>query len=535
MTVRMLQALGLGLALGLASVCGTATAQTTSPDRVLRMVPNADLQTLDPINTTAGVVQSHAHMIYDQLFGRDAEQRPQPQMVATHSVSADALTWRFTLRDGLAFHDGAPVTAADVVASLRRWGARDPHGRQIMAITASLAAEPDGKTVVWTLQRPYALMLDALSKPAGNMPAIMPARIAATDPFTAITETIGSGPFIFVREEWVPGSRVVYRRNPNYVPRSEPASGTAGGKVAHVDRVEWLNIANAQTAVLALIQGELDFVESPGVDFLPMLQRRGMRLVRINTLGAPGMIRMNHIHPPFNDARARQALMLLVNQEEILQAMFPDPALYQVCHAFFVCGSPQETDAGVPAGLGSPAAQERARQLLRESGYDGSPIVIMDPTDNPFLHAATLVLAQQMQRVGFRTDVQAMDFASMAGRRANRRPPSEGGWHIGLTFWNGLGASDPVGNVPMQASCERAWPGWPCDAAHQALIDAFPYAATAEERRRILDELQTSAYRLVPYVPYGQWYLPAAHTPRLSDVLSMPGIIIAWNIQKAAR
>ncbi|BDG73134.1 ABC transporter substrate-binding protein [Roseomonas fluvialis] len=512
-----------------------AQAQPIPPERILRMVPNADLQTLDPINTTAGVVQSHAHMIYDQLFGRDANQRPQPQMVGAYTVSADALTWTFTLRDGLLFHDGAPVTATDVVASLRRWGARDPHGRQILAITEALTAEPDGKTIIWRLRRPYGLMLDALSKPAGNMPAIMPARVAATDPFTNITETIGSGPFIFVRDEWIPGSRVVYRRNPAYVPRSEPASGTAGGKVAHVDRVEWLNIANAQTAVLALIQNELDYIESPGVDFLPMLQRRGMRIIRTNTLGAPGMIRMNHIHPPFNDARARQALMLLVNQEEILQAMFPDAALYQVCHAFFVCGSPQESSAGVPAGLGSPAARERARALLRDSGYDGTPIVIMDPTDNPFVHAATLVLAQQMQSIGFRTDVQAMDFASMAGRRANRRPPAEGGWHIGLTFWNGLGASDPVGNVPMQASCERAWPGWPCDAEHQALIDAFPYAANDAERLRILTQLHESAYRLVPYVPYGQWYLPSAITPRISDVLAMPGIIIAWNIRKAAR
>ncbi len=523
------------LALGASLLAGPVFAQTIPPERILRMVPNADLQTLDPINTTAGVVQSHAHMIYDQLFGRDAQMRPQPQMVGAYSVSDDALVWRFTLRDGLAFHDGAPVTAEDVVASLRRWGARDPHGRQLLAITVSLEPQADGKTVVWTLNRPYGLMLDALSKPAGNMPAIMPARIAATDPFTAIRETIGSGPFIFSREEWVPGSTVVYRRNPNYVPRSEPASGTAGGKVVHVDRVEWQNIANVQTSTLALIQGEIDYIESPGVDFLPMLARRGARIIRTNTLGAPGMIRMNHIHPPFNDPRARQALMLLVNQEEILQGMFPDPALYQVCHAFFICGSPQETMAGVPEGLGSPAARERARQLLRESGYDGTPIVIMDPTDNPFVHTATLVLAQQMESVGFRTDVQATDFASMAGRRANRRPPSEGGWHIGLTFWNGLGASDPVGNVPMQASCDRAWPGWPCDAAHQALIDAFPYAANAAERKRILDELHISAYNLVPYVPYGQWYLPSAVTPRISNVLAMPGIIIAWNIQKAAR
>ena len=518
------------VALGLLLAGHTVRAQPAS-ERVLRIVPNADLQTLDPIVTTAGVVSSHAHMVYDQLFGRDAAQRPQPQMVESFTVSPDGLSWQFRLREGLVFHDGAPVTAADAVASLRRWGARDPHGRQIIQVTASLAAD-DARGFTWRLRRPYGLMLDALSKPAGNMPAIMPAQIAATDPFKAVQEPIGSGPFIFERAEWVPGSRVVYRRNPAYVPRAEPAEGTAGGKQVFVDRIEWLNIANAQTAVLALIKGEIDYVETPGVDFLPMLAARGMKLLRTNTLGAPGMIRMNHIHPPFNDARARQALLLVVDQQEFLQAMFPDPSLTQVCHAFFVCGSPQETDAGVPQGLGR--SPERARALLRESGYDGRPLVVMDPIDNPFMHAATLVLVQQMQAIGFRTDVQATDFAAMATRRASKKPPAEGGWDIGLTFWNGLGASDPVGNVPMQASCEQAWPGWPCDAAHQALIDAYPYALTAAERRRILEDLQTSAYRLVPYVPFGQWFLPVAYSPRLSGVLSMPGIIVPWNIRKAS-
>lgn len=531
MSLRLLGAAILAILVVGASV----SAQPVAPERVLRIVPNADLQTLDPIATTAGVVQSHGQLVYDQLFGRTLQQRPQPQMVDTWTLSADALTWTFRLRDGLAFHDGTPVTAADAIASLRRWGARDPHGRQIMAITDAMVEATDGRSFAWRLRRPYGLMLDALSKPAGNMPAIMPARIAATDPATAITDTTGSGPFVFVRAEWAPGSRAVYRRNAAYVPRAEAASGTAGGKIAHVDRVEFVNIRDAQTAALALVQGEVDYVESPGVDLLPMLQQRGMRIVRTNTLGAPGMIRMNHLHPPFDDPRVRQALMLLVDQREILQAMFSDPSLYQVCHAFFVCGSPQESAAGVPPGLGTPAARARARELLRESGYDGAPIVIMDPTDSQLVHGPTLVLAQQMQAVGFRTELQPMDFASMASRRANRRPPAEGGWHIGLTFWNGLGASDPVGNVPMQASCERAWPGWPCDAAHQALIDAFPYAASEAERRRIIDDLHASAYRVVPYVPYGQWYLPSALRPQLDGVLAMPGVVIAWNLRKAVR
>jgi peptide/nickel transport system substrate-binding protein len=242
---------------GLATIL-PASGQVVAPDRVLRIVPNADLQSLDPVASTAGVVQSHGQLVYDQLFGRDADQRPQPQMVEAWSVSDDALAWTFTLREGLRFHDGAPVTATDVVASLRRWGARDPHGRQILAITEAMEVAADGRSFAWRLRRPYGLLLVALSKPAGNMPAIMPARVAATDPATAVTEAIGSGPFVFVRDEWMPGSRAVYRRNPDYVPRGEPASGTAGGKVAHVDRVELLTIRDAQTAALALANGEVE-------------------------------------------------------------------------------------------------------------------------------------------------------------------------------------------------------------------------------------------------------------------------------------
>jgi peptide/nickel transport system substrate-binding protein len=508
----------------------TADAQRRSDPRVLRVVPNANLITLDPINTTAGVVQSHGMMVYDFLFGRDADQVVRPQMVENWVASPDGLTWRFVLRDGLEFHDGAPVTAADVVASLRRWGARDPYGRQIMAVTSRIEA-PDDKTIVWVLTRPYGLMLEALSKSGGNIPAIMPRRIAETDPFRNITDATGSGPFIFVREEWVPGSRVVYRRNERYRPRAEPASGTAGGKRALVDRVEWLIMPDAQTAVNALVAGEVDFVETPSVDHLPVLRQRGQRTIITNALGFQGMLRMNHLHPPFNDARARRALVYLVNQEEYLLAMFgPDRNLWRVCHAFFVCGSPLESDAGVEPGYGRDRA--RARQLMQESGYDGRPIVILQPADVPFLNAATLVLADELRAIGVTVDLQVTDFATMASRRAIRRPPNEGGWHIGLTWWNGLGASDPVGNVPMQASCDQAWPGWPCDAPHQALIDSYPFARSADERRQVAARLQDSAYRVVPYVPIGQWFLPVAHAPGLRGVLGAPQVMVLWNIEK---
>lgn len=523
-------------ALGLVLLAGTAQAQAPAParladDRVLRVVPFADLQSLDPIVTTVGIVQRHANMIYDFLLARDEDQNPRPQMAESWTVSPDNLVWRFVLRDGLMFHDGSPVTAADVVASLKRWAARDASGRQILALTASVEA-PDAKTVVWTLKQPYGLMLHALSKPSGITPAIMPKRIADTDPNTPITEVIGSGPFEFVREEWVPGSKVVYRRNARYVPRSEPANGAAGGKVAKVDRVEWINIRDPQSAVLALQSGEVDYVEAPGTDFLPLLRQAGMKIVRTDKLGSQGMIRMNHLHPPFNDLKARRALLYLVDQASFLQTMFSDPELYRTCGAFFVCGAPLETNAGVEADFGK--SRDKARQLLAQAGYKGEPIIILHPTDVQTMNVSTLALAEELKAIGAKVELQAMDFAAMAGRRANKAAPGQGGWHIGLTFWPGLLISDPVGNTPMQASCDRAWPGWPCDAEHQALIDQYAQQNSLEERRALAEKIQISAYqKVVPYVPFGQWFAPVAHSPKLTGVIGMPGTMILWNIAKA--
>lgn len=497
---------------------------------VVRVVPHADLQNLDPINTTAGIAQSHGLMVYDLLFGRDAKLQPLPQMIESFEVDQSGLVYRFRLRDGLAFHDGASVTTADVIASLKRWGARDTYGRQIFGATASLDAI-DAQSFVWTLRHRYGLLLDALAKSGGNIPAIMPARVAATDPFKAITETVGSGPFIFSKEEWQPGSRVVYRRNSAYRPRPEPAEGTAGGKRVKVDRVEWVNVADAQTAINALVAGEIDYVENPPADYLPILRSRGMSVVTTNQLGFQGMLRMNHLHPPFDQPKARQALLYLVDQEEHMRAMFSDPSLWRTCHAFFVCGSPLETDAGVDAQFGKDP--EKAKRLFAEAGYAGQPLVIMHPTDVGTMNAATLVLADELKRIGIKVELQAMDFATMAQRRANKKSPAEGGWNIGFTYWNGLGASDPIGNAPMQASCDKAWPGWPCDAEHQALIDAFPLAQKLEERRTIAAQIQQSAYRLVPYVPIGQWFTPIAHGPSLKGVLPVPQVMVFWNLEKA--
>ena len=522
----------MGLAALIAGLTAPAAAQPLPENRILRVVPFADLAMIDPITTTAGNVQSHAVMVYDFLFGQDAQQAIKPQMVDTWSMSADGLVWRFVLRDGLAFHDGAPVTSDDVIQSLKRWGARDAYGRQLMAVTDSMTAI-DLKTIDWKLMQPYGLMLEALSKSGSNVPAIMPKRVAETDPFKNIEDATGSGPFIFKKDEWRPGVKAVYVRNAAYIARKESASGTTGGKIVNVDRVEWINMPDQQAAVFALQNGEVDFLENTPVDLIPDLKKRGIGLQVTNTLGHQGMLRMNHLHPPFNNVKARRAVLYLVDQKNYLKAMWGDAEIWKECRAFMACGSVLGSEAGAEAAFGK--ARDTAKTLMIEAGYKGEPIVLMQPTDIAFLANATLLLAQDLRSIGMTVDVQAMDFSTLAKRRVNNKPPAEGGWHIALTWWNGMSSSDPVGNLPLSAACEKAWPGWPCDAAHQALIDDFGRTVDAGQRKAIAVKIQESAMKLVPYVPLGMWFQPVAVSPRLKGLINVPGAMVFWGVEKTAK
>jgi peptide/nickel transport system substrate-binding protein len=285
-----------------------------------------------------------------------------------------------------------------------------------------------------------------------------------------------------------------------------------------------------QTATAALVSGEVDLIENTPTDLMDMLRKQNIVMTTTNPLGFQGMIRPNHLHPPFNDVRARQALLYLVDQERYLRTMFGAPEHWRICRAFFNCGSPFATDAGAEATFGRD--KERAKALLAEAGYKGELIVLLRPSDISFLAAATTVLADDLKSIGVNVEVISADFSTLVQRRANRNPPAQGGWHIALTWWNGAGSMDPVGNVPMQATCERAWPGWPCDSEHQALINAFANSATPEERARRSVAVQENAYRFVPYVPFGQWFQPVAHSPKLKGLPVVPGAMVFWNTQK---
>src|SRR5262245_56385120 len=275
-------AYGLAFALVIALGAGDVIGQ----EKVLKFIPQADLRILDPIATTAYITRNHGYMVYDTLFAIDATFQVKPQMVAKWEVSKDGLTYTFTLRDGLKWHDGQPVRSADCIASVDRWAKRDALGQKLAELTDSWSAVDD-KTFALKLKKPFALTLDALAKPSSNVPFIMPERVAKTDAFTQITESIGSGPFKLVKEEWVPGNKVVFVKNTDYVPRKEPPSWASGGKVVKVDRVEWLYIPDSATAAAALSTGEVDWWQMVPPDLVPVLAKnKDIKMGNKNTMGA---------------------------------------------------------------------------------------------------------------------------------------------------------------------------------------------------------------------------------------------------------
>ena len=478
----MNRSLGVIVAAALAVTAVPASAQTT-----LKVRPFGDLKTIDPMVTSDYMVRNHGYMIYDTLFAQDEKGAIKPQMVQSFTTAPDGLTWTFVLRDDLKFHDGAAVTAADVVASLKRWGQLDGLGQQLTAHTASLEAV-DAKTVKLTLKDRWGLVLEALGKPSSMVPFIMPERIAKTPTNEAVKDPIGSGPFMMKRDEWSPGSKVVYVKAPTYVPRKDPPSGLAGGKVANVDRVEWVIIPDAQTALNALQAGEIDIFEEIPPDMMTLL--KGNAKVGIARLAAlQGVMRFNQAIPPFNNAKLRQAILHLVDQEQTLRAYVDDASLYTNCPSFYMCDSPYFTDAGWP----KPDAA-KAKQLVKESGYDGSPIVLLDATETA-LHPQTLVVAQAMRDIGLKVDYQAMDWPTLSTRRASKNPIAQGGWSA---FMSGPAAPDmfePVGHLALRSNCEKAWFGWPCDEAIEKLRAEFTMIPDLEGRKANARAVQLRAAR----------------------------------------
>jgi peptide/nickel transport system substrate-binding protein len=504
--------------------------------RQARMVPHGDLNILDPIWTTQNMAAYHGAMMYDTLYGIDGNFEPQPQMVGKTDISADRKTYTFELRPGLRWHDGSAVTSRDCVASLRRWAARDGAGQHLFERVADTPVVDD-KTFRIVLKEPYGLLLDALAKTSTPVCYMMKAEVAATDPGTQITKHIGSGPFRFIEAEYRPGSRVVYERNADYVPRSEPASGIAGGKRVLLDRVIWDIMPDAQTAASALMAGEVDFFEVPPIEILPTLAAApGVKVEVFNKFGNVGYCRLNHLHPPFNNVLARRAAQVAINQEDIQRAAVGDPKYYQTCGSHMTCGSPMGFEDGSEAlMMKAPMAerQAKARELLKQSGYDGKPIVCLHATNIHVMNQTMLVIAQQLRQVGFNVQLASSDWGGVVTRRSNQNPPDQGGWNVFFTWGGGNATSSPIALSAHAANGRKAWFGWPENATTEQLRTEWSAAPNLAARQAVARRLNRHMMEYVHDVKTGQWVGPVAYrSDRLRNMIQVPEIIPWWNAER---
>src|SRR5215471_8236613 len=505
---------------------GAPSVRAQKDQQTLQFVAQADLRVLDPVWSTGYITRNHCYLVYDTLFGTDENRLIKPQMVDRITVSADGMSYRFTLRDGLRWHDGQPVVSEDCVESLKRWAKTYRLGQLLMAHTRKIAPV-DQTTFTIELVERFGPMLEALGNE--RAPFMMPARIASTPAEEQIKEVVGSGPFKFVKDEWQPGEQVVYVRNADYIPREEGPSGSSGGKRVYLDRVIWRYLPDPWDAAEALAAGGVDWWDEPPLDFIPKIEQNpDLQTFLIDPLGMQGWLRPNWLHPPFDNRKARQALLHMMDQVTYLAYAVGQSEYYRPCYSVFACGGPYTTRIG-----DTPMVEHdltKARQLVQESGYDGRPIVVLQPTDRPIMNAAAVVTRQRLESIGFRVILKAMDWSAYLVARASKEPPDKGGWNLLFSWWQAADVANPAVHFGVSGAGPRAWFGWPEVPQLEKLVTDWVRAADEAKRLRLADEVQRIALSEVTYVPWGEWSQPTAFRRSVRDVLKFAAPIF-WNVK----
>lgn len=520
------QAGAAALAGGIArpSIVRAASATT------LKFVPYADLALLDPL-VSAFVTRNHVMMVFDTLFALDAAGTAQYQMLAGHTLDADQKVWTLTLRDGLRFHDGSPVLGRDVVASLKRWGKADAFGQALMAATDDLSASGD-KTVVFRLNRPFPLLPQALAKPTNLMAAIMPERLANSPPGTRITEMVGSGPFRFLADERVSGARNAYAKFENYIPRDGVASFCAGPRIVNFDRVEWLTTPDPSTQAAALRAGEVDWVEQPVMDLVPSLKTdRNLRVEVMETTGLIGVLRFNHLNPPFDNPAIRRAALRAVDQREFMTAVAGEaaPGVINDHVGFFAPSSVYASDAGMETLSPNPDLAALKKEIMA-AGYNGEKVVFLGAADVPRITAICEVGADVLTKIGLNVDYVSLDWGTIVQRIFSKAPVDQGGWSIFGSMWGGLDWDNPAGHAALRGNGKDAWFGWPTNPKSEGIREQWLHATDLPAQKALAADMQRQAFVDAPCMPLGLYYQPVAYRNDLSGM--MKGLILFTGVKR---
>ena len=498
---------GLGASLAAPSIARAA-------GDTLVFSPVTDLTGLDPFFSATDMTTHHVGLVFETLYAMDETLTPRPHLVEGTAIEDDGKRWRITLRDGIRFHDGEPLRAQDAVASIQAWiRTGDAFARKIASVTDSLEATSD-RELQFRLKKPFPLLAHGLAKPASVIPCIMPARIAEIAGSGKPIDVVGTGPYRYLPAERLAGARLAYTRYDTYRTRQEAPSYMAGARIAHFGRVEWHIIPDSSTAAASLQKGEIDWMHDLPPDLAPLLRRDPKVRVQVQDfIGGELYLRMNGLHPPFNNPAIRRAVLAGIDQSNFMQAAFgDDKSLWRTPVGVWSLGKPMSTDAGTEAMAGDLA---RARRLLAEAGYRGEKVVVLHAGDYPMVSAVGLVGADLLRRMGFDVDVVTLEYPAANQRRNSRNPPTQGGWNVFFGPFNGYNRYDPAAHVGINP----AFSGWiPLDEI-QTLRENWFDEPDLAKRQAIAREIQMLVWRDVPYLPLGSYAPLTAFRGELSGVL----------------
>ncbi len=515
---------------GAALLPAPSIAQDTRT-KTLRFAPESNLAVLDPIQNGGTSSQDHAAAVYDTLYGVDKDMVPKPQMAAGHTISDDGRTWLFPLREDLRFHDGQPVRGADCAASMARWAKRDPFGILMSPFVEAWDA-PDDRTMRVRLTKPFPQLLNAIAHPSVAYPVIMPEGVAATGANVAVTSRIGSGPYRFKADEFLSGSRVVYEKFAGYVPRSEPADYTSGGKVVHFDRLEWQVIPDVATGTAALQNGEIDWLEVASSDMLPTIENNpGIKFQVQDPGGRMSFLRFNTAQPPFDNPAIRRAVLGAVSQSDYMDASNGGRAdLSRSCYSMFPCGAPMVQQVGRDL-MAPPRSLARSRDQLKAAGYNGEKVVVLSADDIGLIRDYAAITADLLGHIGMNVDLQSMDWGTLLQRRTSRAPVSSGGWSLFPCTWSGVVIGTPPSNFMVRGIGPAGYAGDFTDPAIEHLTTTYMESGSGADQQTLLNEIQQRAFEQAPSVPLGQWFRKTAFRSDITGIIPA-WISLPWNVRR---
>jgi peptide/nickel transport system substrate-binding protein len=480
----------LGLLI-VALAAGPAQAQDTPRQGgILKAAMIGEPPTLDTHTTTATIAYQIGWHVFETLYTYDRQYQPIPHLAEGHTVSDGGRRYTITLRKGVKFHNGKDLAASDAAASLTRWGRLHTTGKTMFKTIEAVEAK-DPLTLVIHLKEPSGSLLYALASPylAIHPKGVMDAAAASDQP---VKEFIGTGPFRFVEHK--PDRHIRLARFKEYAARSEPADGHGGKRTAWVDEIHFLPVPEVAVRVAGLESGEYHFAQTLKADQYDRL--KGNAKLELPIVKPAGWITAapNHKAGVMTNRKVRQAMQAVLDMDPIMLAAVGHRAFFRVDGSLYF---PEQGLFHTPTGVTgyNLKNKERARALLKDAGYAGQPIRWITTKEYDYMYNSALIARQQMEEVGFKVDLQVLDWATVVQRRS--KPELWDVFTTGITF-----SPDPALTSNLQCN----WPGWWCHEEKERLLAEMVREGDPRKRRAIIERIQAVFYEDVGRIKMGDFF-----------------------------